>query len=57
MNSRSAFRRAAFSHPSKYWASAKLLDLGDRLIPDTYHTPNAVNVPEVLNFHVYENKK
>ena len=27
-------------HPSKYWA-AKLLDLGDRLVPDTCHMPNA----------------
>ena len=26
-------------HPSKYWPSAKLLDLGDRLVPDT---PNAI---------------
>ena len=30
-------------HPSKYWPSAKLLDLGDRLVPDTYHIPNAVS--------------
>ena len=22
--------------------SAKLLDLGDRLVPDTYHTPHAI---------------
>ena len=22
-------------HPSKYWPSARLLDLGDRLVPDT----------------------
>ena len=29
-------------HPSKYWLSAKLLDLGDCLVPDTYHTLNAV---------------
>ena len=29
-------------HSSKYWPSAKLLDLCDRLLPDTYHTPNAV---------------
>ena len=29
-------------HPSKYRPSAKLLDLGARLVPDTYHTSNAV---------------
>ena len=29
-------------HPSKYRPSARLLDLGDRLVPDTYHTPNFV---------------
>ena len=30
-------------HLSKYWQSAKLLDLmDDRLEPKTYHTPNAV---------------
>ena len=26
----------------KYWPSEKLLDLGDRLAPDTYHIPNTV---------------
>ena len=26
-------------HPSKYWPSAKLLDLCDCLVPDIYHTP------------------
>ena len=29
-------------HPSKYWPSEKLLDLGDRLAPHTYYTPNTV---------------
>ena len=29
-------------HPFKYWPSGKLLDLGDRHAPDTYHTPNTV---------------
>ena len=28
--------------PSKYWPSEKLHDLGDRLAPDTYDTPNTV---------------
>ena len=26
-----------------YWPSAKLFDLGDHLVPDTYHTPNSVS--------------
>ena len=29
-------------HVSKYWPSAKLLELGDRLVPDIYYTPNSV---------------
>ena len=28
-------------HPSKYWPSAKLLDLGNHLGLDIYYTPNA----------------
>ena len=28
-------------HPRNYWPSAKLFNLGDRLEPFTYHTPNA----------------
>ena len=35
------------SHPSKYWPSEKLLDLGDRLAPDTYHTPNTVGLRQI----------
>ena len=41
MTPRSEFRCAGRNrgHPSKYWPSAKVLDLGDHLEPDT---PNAV---------------
>ena len=37
-------------HPSKYWPSTKLFDLGDRLAPDTYHTPNVVDTEDVCIF-------
>ena len=43
MTSRSTFRPRTDGHPSKYWSSAKLLDLSDRLAPDTYHTLNTVS--------------
>ena len=45
MTSCSAFRCAgrgpAVTHPSTE-PTEKLLDLGDRLAPDTYHTPNTL---------------
>ena len=40
-------------HPSKYWPSEKLLDLGDRLAPDTYHTPNTAGHFSIIIFHQY----
>ena len=51
MTSRSVFRYAG-GHPSKYWPSAKVLDLGDRLVPDTYDTPNAVGAKMITNLIV-----
>ena len=42
MTSRSAFQYAGRG-PSKYWLSAKLHHLCDRLVPDTYYPPNAVD--------------
>ena len=37
-------------HPSKYWLSAKMLDWRDRLVPNTYHTPNAIGNYLVYNY-------
>ena len=36
-------------HPSTYWPKAKLLDFGDRLVPDTYDTPIAVSCFSIFN--------
>ena len=40
-------------HPSKYWPSAKMLDLADRLIPDTDHTPNSMFSTEIWPYVLF----
>ena len=52
MTSRSAFRCAGRgpAHPNTDSAKSCLHDLGDRLIPGTYHTPNTVGQSLNLKF-------
>ena len=53
MTSRSAFwcagRGPTVTHPSTR-LSAKLLELGDRLVPDICHTPNAFGFYETIRY-------